>query len=469
MKKELFLGIDVSKGYADFVLLNEEGKVEEESFRLIDNNEGRQKLLDLIKEWKEKGCTTLFCGVESTGGYENNWHSVLKGLQPGGDVFATRLNPKAVKAVSDAVLRRTITDAVSAENIALYLVKFPEKVDYGIKYIPDEKYREGRAHLTAIQMHIKQRSQLLNQLNGWLYGSFPEMLIYCRENVPLWFLKMLIKYPTPKKVSSTKGGLIKIKGISKDKAEELRKKASENTLDVSDYTAHLISSTAREILRKTEVIKDEEKYLETRYKDNEAVKLITSIPGVGIASAVKFMLEIEDVNRFESSKKMASFFGVHPSFKQSGDGKWKSRMSKRGRGIIRATLYMCCLSGMQHNPILKSIYYRYKDKGMNHDQATGVIMHKLLRMIYGVLKSGEPFDVKIDQKNRQNAENKRNLEKEKLENKSKEGKRKLYRYQDLGTEGPISGRRVAKIKKQMASQSPIEGANAGLPSADTKI
>lgn len=83
--------------------------------------------MQLIDEWKGKGLTEVFCGVESTGGYENNWHSLLKSLQSQGGLYVARLNPKAVKAVSDAVLRRTITDSVSAENIALYLAKFPKK------------------------------------------------------------------------------------------------------------------------------------------------------------------------------------------------------------------------------------------------------------------------------------------------------------------------------------------------------
>lgn len=470
MKKEVFLGIDVSKGYADFVLLDKEGKTLEESFRLIDNKDGRQRLLKLIKEWEEKGYKTLFCGVESTGGYENNWYSVLKGLQPEGKVFTTRLNPKAVKAVSDAALRRTITDAVSAENIALYLAKFSEKINYGLEYASYEKFKEGRDHLTAIQMHIKQRSQLLNQLEGWLYSSFPEILTYCRNGVPNWTLQMLVKYPTPQKVINAKNGLSKINGITKIKAEKLKEKARNNTLKVSEYMAHIISSTAMEILHKTNVIRNENKYLEERYKDEEAVKLLTSITGVGVSSAIKFVLEIEDVTRFEDSKKMASYFGVHPTFKQSGDGKWGNHMSKRGRGVIRAALYMCCMSGMQYNPILKPLYFKYRQKGMSHGQATGVLMHKLLRIIYGILKSGKPFDASIDKINQENSENKRNLEKENLKEKNKEEKRKLYRYQRLEANGPISGRRAVKIKEQMTSQAPIEGENAGLsPAAKTKI
>lgn len=467
MDSKAFLGIDVSKGYADFIMINQKEETLEKGFRLVDDAQGRKALLQLIEQWKKSGLTELFCGVESTGGYENNWYSMLKGLQTQEGVFVARLNPKAVKAVSDAVLRRTITDSVSAENIAYYLAKFPEKVNYGLKYTGSESFKDGRNHLTAIQMQIKQRSQLSNQLGMWLYGSFPEMLIYCRNGIPNWLLRMLVKYPTPQKVINARSGLSKIKGVTIDKAAELRQKAKQNNQEVSTQMAHVIATTANEILHKTELIKNEEKFLTNIYKEELQVGLLTTIPGVGVSSAVKLILEIEDVNRFDNIKQMASYFGVHPTFKQSGDGKWGSHMSKRGRGNIRATLYMCALSGVQYNPALKRTYQNKRKKSMTYNQAIGVAMHKLLRIIYGILKSGKPFDSEIDYKNQENAKQKK--EKKNLKEKSKEEKRQIYRYQPLDTNGPISGRKAAKIKKQTASQSPTKGASTGLPSADTNI
>ena len=461
MESQGYLGIDVSKGYADFVLLDSDEKIIEKNFRLIDNLQGRKKLLQLIEDWKQLGLTDLYCGVESTGGYENNWHSLLKGLQSQGIVYSARLNPKAVKAVSDAVLRRTITDSVSAENIALYLAKFPEKVDYGLNYAGAGKFKDGRDHLTAIQMHIKQRTQLVNQLGIWLYGTFPEMLVYCRNGLPNWLLRMLAKYPTPEKVANAKTGLEKIKGISQEKANSLKSKAQQNTQVVSVQMTHIIAVTADEILHKTKVIYREECLLTNLYKDDQQVELLSTIPGVGLSSAVKLVLEIENIDRFDNVKKMASYFGVHPCFKQSGDGKWGSHISKRGRGTIRAVLYMCTLSGMRFNPVLKPVYERCREKGMSHNQATGVLMHKLLRMIYGILKTGKPFDGEIDLENQNTAKDKQENKNENLKEKSKEQKRQIYRHQAMETSGPISGRRSAKIKKQMASQTPKKEVNAG--------
>ena len=127
MEKKGFLGIDVSKGYADFLLLGNNSQVMEEGFQLADSKEGHQKLKGLITQWQQQGLEELYCGVESTGGYENNWFVYLRSSFKGKAVHTCRINPRGVKSIGEASLKRTITDAVSAENIASYMDHVPPK------------------------------------------------------------------------------------------------------------------------------------------------------------------------------------------------------------------------------------------------------------------------------------------------------------------------------------------------------
>src|SRR5664279_4771465 len=98
-----YLGIDVSKGYADFVLLSENLEKMEETFQLDDTRLGHENL----KSWLESVSKRhpglqIDCAVESTGGFENNWYSLIVRL---GSLFAirvARLNPSVVKNASKA-------------------------------------------------------------------------------------------------------------------------------------------------------------------------------------------------------------------------------------------------------------------------------------------------------------------------------------------------------------------------------
>jgi transposase len=453
MKSQGYLGIDVSKGYADFLLLDENKHVVEQTFQLHDDVDGRKQLRKIIDTWFQSGLQTLNCGVESTGGYENNWYNFLRGLSLVFNVKVARLNAKAVKAVSDAALKRTITDAVSAENIAVYLIGFPDKIKYNhTDSQADSVFKEGRQHFTYIRMLVKQKVQLNNQLEKLLYQYFPEILVYCRRGIPGWLLRMLTRYSSATAVvKAGESKLADIKGISSAKAKALVAKASKSDQLVSKHIQHVIAATCKELIHKEGLIEDEKEYLTGLFEEDEKVKLLTTIPCIGKETAVLLMLEIEDIGRFETAKKLAAYFGVHPTYKQSGDGIWQVGMSKKGRGEVRAALYMAAFSGIRCNALLKNLYARFRGNGMKHYQALGVVMHKLLRMIFGILKTNTPFDAAIDEKNTQQSEEKQKQKEEKLKEAKKVKNQNKYRFQAATTEAPISRIAAQKIK-QIASQ-----------------
>ena len=66
-------------------------------------------------------------------------------------------------------------------------------------------------------------------------------------------------------------------------------------------------------------------------------------------------------------------------------------MSKIGTSNLRKALYMPAIVAKKHNPTLITFCNRLKDKGKHNMAIIGAAMRKLLHIIYGVLKSGEPF------------------------------------------------------------------------------
>ena len=71
---DAYLGIDVSKGYADFLLLNASFEELSETFQLDDTAQGHQTLENwLTRCISQYDLSQVYCAVESTGGLENNW------------------------------------------------------------------------------------------------------------------------------------------------------------------------------------------------------------------------------------------------------------------------------------------------------------------------------------------------------------------------------------------------------------
>ena len=67
--KPFYMGIDVSKGYTDFMILNSKKQPVAQNFQLDDTFEGNQSLYKLLGRFLgEHPESVLFAGVESTGG-----------------------------------------------------------------------------------------------------------------------------------------------------------------------------------------------------------------------------------------------------------------------------------------------------------------------------------------------------------------------------------------------------------------
>lgn len=63
-----------------------------------------------------------------------------------------------------------------------------------------------------------------------------------------------------------------------------------------------------------------------------------------------------------------------------------------GNPVLRKALYMPAIVAKNHNPVLKKFAERLL-KNHKHPMAViAAIMRKLLHIVYGVLKSGKPFD-----------------------------------------------------------------------------
>lgn len=164
------------------------------------------------------------------------------------------------------------------------------------------------------------------------------------------------------------------------------------------------------------------------------------------------MIYIETIDRFSSSKKLAAYFGLHPEYRISGDGKkGRFRMSKKGQPEPRKMLYMACMSAITSNPLIKELYTRKVEQGMAKKAAIGVCMHKMIRIVYGMLKNNTPFDAEIDQTNRNNAKNK-------TASKTVDKSRRLQSYD---SDAPISRRQNAKRMEQRLSQDGVLPSCAG--------
>jgi transposase len=95
----------------------------------------------------------------------------------------------------------------------------------------------------------------------------------------------------------------------------------------------------------------------------------------------------------DSVRKVVAFIGLAPREFTSGSSiKGKPRLSKMGSARMRKALYMPSLVSMHYNPVIISFRQRLAKKAKNGKVIVCAVMRKLVHIIFGVLKSGRPFD-----------------------------------------------------------------------------
>jgi transposase len=126
------------------------------------------------------------------------------------------------------------------------------------------------------------------------------------------------------------------------------------------------------------------------------IALLTSIPGVGQATALLLLSELPPVERCAGAKQWVAFCGLNPEPRESGKSR-TSRLCRVGSALVRAKLYLPGASALRWNPVVKALGERLKAQGKVGRVRVVAAMHKLLRLCFGVLKSARPFDLSLHQ------------------------------------------------------------------------
>jgi transposase len=129
-------------------------------------------------------------------------------------------------------------------------------------------------------------------------------------------------------------------------------------------------------------------------------ELLDSIPGLGELTIATLLAEVPNILAFETAAQLAAYAGVTPRQFRSGSSIHRpTHISKCGNARLRAALYFPAMVALRHNPIIRAFGDRLKATGHIGKSIVVAAMRKLLHLVYGVLKSGRPFDPNFASRN----------------------------------------------------------------------
>jgi transposase len=134
-----------------------------------------------------------------------------------------------------------------------------------------------------------------------------------------------------------------------------------------------------EVLRKVRLLSRSEKYARN-------IALLRTIPGIGTITAITFLVEIENIYRFDNTDHFAGFVGITPNRHNSGSKANDGGMSFRGNKTLRSMLIESAWTAARSDPALTLSYHSYI-KRMEANKAIVRIARKVLNRMYYVLKN----------------------------------------------------------------------------------
>ena len=156
---------------------------------------------------------------------------------------------------------------------------------------------------------------------------------------------------------------------------------------------------ARDILESSKPLDDEIKCISEHLKelagDDENVRLLMTIPGLGYYMALLVKSEIGNIDRFSHGERLCSYAGIVPSTHASGRSIRHGRFTKEGSKWLRWAMVEAAMTHVyKYDTSITKAYHRIAER-RGKQVATVAAARKLLMCCHSVLKNKRPYHDQI--------------------------------------------------------------------------
>jgi transposase len=192
-------------------------------------------------------------------------------------------------------------------------------------------------------------------------------------------------------------------GVEMDESDVFGKAGLEklSSIELPPHHRALLDLRLREVLLLAEQIGAVEGTMASLAEGREDVRRLMTMPGVSFYSALVIVGEVGDFRRFPTAKRLASWAGLAPSVRQSGDRARTGHITKKGSSLLRWILEMCATAAVKMNTPSRRVYAHLKRKG--HGIAVTAVARKMLCAMWSMIVHGRDYDHAIEHNVRRKA------------------------------------------------------------------
>jgi transposase len=121
--------------------------------------------------------------------------------------------------------------------------------------------------------------------------------------------------------------------------------------------------------------------------------VLTSMPGIGVRTAARILLEVGDGSAFASPGHLAAYAGLAPITRRSGTSIRGEHPPKGGNKQLKRAFFLAAFASLAHPPS-RAYYDRKRAAGKRHNAALICLARRRVDVLFAMLRDQKPYQAR---------------------------------------------------------------------------
>lgn len=130
--------------------------------------------------------------------------------------------------------------------------------------------------------------------------------------------------------------------------------------------------------------------LEARLEAHPLAEVLTSMPGIGLRTAIKILTIVGDGSAFPTAGHLAAYAGLAPVTRRSGSSIKGETRSQRGNHALKSALFLSAFASLK-DPTSRAYYDRKRAAGKRHNAALICLARRRVDVLFAMLRDHKPY------------------------------------------------------------------------------
>ena len=383
----VFLGLDVGKGEHHACALDPSGKKLHD--KPLPNDE--QRLRALFTQLSRRGRVLVVVDQPASIGALPVAVARAEGCQV---AYLPGLTMRRLADVHPGNAKTDARDAFVIADAARTLPHTLRRVDTGQETLAELEVLVGFDDDLA-----GEATRLVNRIRGLLVTIHPalEKAIGPRLHHPA-ALELLITYGGPDGLHAATAE--ELLATARPLAPRMAGRLVEAVKAALDAQTVIVPGTAAastvlpHLARSLRSVHDQRKQVAIQVEEildaHPLAKVLISMPGLGIRTSARILLEIGDISAFATPGHLAAYAGLAPVTRRSGSSIKGEHPPKGGNKALKRAMFLAAFASLS-DPVSRAYYDRKRAEGKKHNAALICLARRRSDVIYAMLRDKQPY------------------------------------------------------------------------------